>query len=241
MAKARTSKPRELSLEDQLRALDADEVPGDPVRRDLDSDPMQPSAERVEWARKRDEIVGRLRQRENKRLADPGPDEGGRYSPPLLSKEFAEIVEVAPKDIGKELPKDSQFPKRIATQRMIDRYRAQGLLTKRQWRAADRLWRIWRESGRDPNIIGNYSPDLIRGAVDPDAKMIGRTEAVAEWEDCRRLCGGLGFGVLVDVVVWDRSAGDWARSKGHSKGLSKHIGMAFLAGSLDVLAAHFRY
>lgn len=232
---------QEVSLEEQLRELDANEVPGDPVRiLDSDGDFKQPNPERVEWARKRAEIVARLRRREAKRMADPGKDASGNFGPSPYAV-VGHVVDVAPKDLGAELPKDSAFPKRITTQRMIDRYKAQGLLTARQWKAGDRLWRIWRDSGRDPNIIGNYSPDVIRGAADPDGRMIGRTEAVADWEDCRRLCGVLGFQVLVDVVIWDRSANDWALSKRHSAKLSRHIGMAFLRGGLDVLAAHFRY
>ncbi|MDP2377771.1 hypothetical protein [Reyranella sp.] len=237
-------RPRELSLEEQLRQLDANEVPGDPVRIiDSDSGFAQPSAERVAWVTKRNDIVARLRKREGKRLADPGPDEGGRFSPPpVVRHQHGHIIEVAPKELDKELlPKFSQFPKRVTTQRMIDRYKAQGMLTVRQWRAGDRLWRIWRDSGRDPKLIGNYSPDVIRGATDPDAKMIGRTEAVADWENCRRLCGVLGFGVLVDVVIWDQSASDWAASKRTSRRDCATVGMAFLRLGLDTLAAHFRY
>lgn len=244
MGSKRKHRERELSLEEQLRELDANEVPGDPVRmRDVAgrTGPLiQPSPERVAWVRKRADIVARLRKREGKRLADPGKDASGNFSPSPYAV-VGHVIGVAPKDLGTELPKDGSFPKRIETQRMIDRYRAQGLLTARQWKSADRLWRIWRDSGRDPNLIGNYSPDAIRGTTDPDAKMIGRTEAIADWEDCRRLCGVLGFGLVVDVVIWDHSAADWAARKGHSTRDQATIGMALLRGTLDTLTAHFRY
>jgi len=236
--KNKAPKQRERSLERQLCELD-DAAPPGPVVVNGTLEP--PSAERRAWSRERLGIVGRLRRRRAKQLADPGPDEGGRYSPSPYALQHGHTVEVAPKDLGKELPKDSQFPKRITTQRMIDRYRAQGLLTVRQWRAADRLWRIWRETGRDPSMIGNYSPDRVHSAPDPDRKIIGRTDAVADWEDCRRLCGVLGFGVLVDVVIWDRSASDWAAAKRTPARDCATVGMAFLRLGLDTLAAHFRY
>jgi len=229
------------SLDEQLAAHDAAEPRDGIVLDPEDATPGAPSADRRAWARRRLQLVGEVRHRDSKRMRDPGPDEGGRMSASPYVLQHGHVEEVAPKDLGKELPKDSQFPKRIATQRMIDRYETKKLLTARQWRAGDRLWRIWRESGRDPSLIGNYSPTTIRGTLDPDRKMIGRTEAVADWEECRRLSGVLGFSALVDVVIWDRSASDWARSKGHSARVSADIGMAFLRGGLDVLAAHFRY
>ncbi len=248
MGAKRKLKPRdraqEMSLEEQLRELDANEVPGDPVRmRDVagTTGPLiQPSPERVAWVRRRDDIVARLRRREAKRMADPGKDASGNFRPSPHAA-AGHIVEVAPKDLGSELPKDSALPERIATQRMIDLYKAQKFLTVRQWKSADRLWRIWRDSGRDPNLIGNYSPEVIRGATDAHERMIGRTDAVAEWEECRRLSGVLGFSLLVDVVVWDRSAADWAARKGHSVRDQATIGMALLRGTLDTLTAHFRY
>lgn len=232
----RKPRERELSLEEQLRDLDANQPPG-PLW--FDGKLLPPSADRMAYVRRRQDIVSRIRRRQMKALTDPGPDPSGNYSPsPLAAR--GHVIEVAPKDL-KASADSISFPKRTATQRMIDRYKAQGLLTARQWRAGDRLWRIWRDSGRDPNLIGNYSPDAIRGAADPDAKMIGRTEAVADWEECRRLCGVLGFGVLVDVVIWDKAASDWAATKRTPVRDCATVGMAFLRLGLDTLAAHFRY
>ena len=229
-----------LTLEQQLAAVGDLPLATGPYDVGLDGDLHR---RRVAWHDSRRDLQDRIRARDAKRarVVDPGPDASGNYDVSPYQIAHGHQVEVAPKDLGKELPKDSQFPRRITTQRMIDRYKAQGLLTKRQWRAGDRLHRIWRDTGRDPSLTASYSPDQVRGNIDPDARAIGRTEAVADWEDCRRLCGGLGFGVLVDVVIWDKAAGEWARSKGHSIRDSGAIGMAFLTGGLDVLAAHFRY
>lgn len=234
-------KPKELSLEEKLRELDANEVPGDPVRV-LDSDGgfRQPSPERITWVRERADVATKLRRREAKRLADPGPNDSGHFAPSPYSAR-GHTIGTAPKELGTELPKHSAYPKRNETQRMIDRYQKQGFLTVRQWKSANRLWRIWRDSGRDPSMIGNYSPDRIPGAADVHDRMIGKTEAVADWEDCRRLCGVLGFELLVDVVIWDRTAADWAAGKGHPTRDQATIGMALLRGTLDTLTAHFRY
>jgi hypothetical protein len=227
---------RDLSLDEQLRELDENAPPGPLWCFDK---LMPPSAERIEYVRKRQEIVDRLRRREGKRLADPGPDEGGRLAPSPYALQHGHLVEDAPKELRSS--PDSSFPKRITTQRMIDRYKAMGVLTARQWRAADRLWRMWRDTGRDPTLTASYSPDRIQGSGDPDARMVGRSGAVAEFENCRRLVGVLGFGVLVDVVIWDQTAADWATRNKHPKRVSGAIGVAFLRAGLDALAKHFRY
>jgi hypothetical protein len=71
------------------------------------------------------------------RLVDPGPDEGGRFSPSPYLLQHGHSVEVAPQEL--RITKDSSFPKRITTQRMIDRYRVHGHITLVQWKAADIL------------------------------------------------------------------------------------------------------
>lgn len=228
---------RELSLEEQLRDLD-DSAPAGPVWS-FDK-LMPPSAERVAYVRQRQELVTRLRRREAKAMADTGPDASGNFGvSPYAAR--GHVVEAAPKDLGNEIPKHSNKPDRIATQRVIDRYRAQGFITVRQWRAADRFWRIWRETGRDPCMSASYSPDQIRGSQDPDARMVGRSAAVAELDECRRLLGVLGFGCLTDIIIWDLPAGAWARTKRTSARDSAAVGMAFLRQGLDLLQTQFRY
>jgi hypothetical protein len=235
---------QEKSLEEQLRELDENEVPGDPVRmRDVAgrTGPLiQPNAERVAWAKRRADIVARLRKREGKRMADPGPDASGNYAPSPYAA-AGHVVEMAPKDLGKELPRSSALPLRIATQRMIDRYRAQHFITARQHRAADRLLRIWHQTGRDPKLIANYSPDQVRGSADPDARMVGRGDAVAEWESCSKLTGVLGFELLVHVVIWDRPASEWTTRKSMPDRRRMAFAMDMLVQNLEILARHFRY
>lgn len=248
MGKRRNAKAavrtQELSLEEQLRQLDENEPPGTPVRdfgiAGQEGAYLQPSAERVAWVKRRAEIVARLRRREAKRMADPGPNESGNYAPSPYAA-AGHVVEAAPKDLGKEIPRNSAFPLRIATQRVIDRYRAQGFITAREHRAADRLLRIWHQTGRDPKLIANYSPDQVRASADPDARMVGRGDAMAEWDACTALTGVLGFELLVHVVVWDRPAGEWTTKKSMPDRRRMDFAMDMLRQNLDILARHFRY
>lgn len=235
----------ERSLEEQLREHDADEVPGDPVRDNFTDTLNTPSAERVEWVRKRNEILGKMRTRTLSLMADH-PDEAGRFSPSPYLVQHGHVIEDAPRQLkikerGKHGVDDSAFPKRIATQRMLDRYHVQHLITRRQWRGGDRLWRLWRSTGLDPKLCANYSPDIISSSGDPDARMVGRGDAMADYLAAMAKVGAVGAGVLVYVVVWDGSAQDWALSRGHSRRLASAVGQAFLSDSLDILAAHFGY
>ena len=178
-------------------------------------------------------------ERGGERLRDPGPDEGGRYSPSPWHLQHGHLVEVAPKEL-RSTP-DSSFPKRIATQRMIDRYRAQGIITMAQWKAANRLWSLWRATGLDPKMCANYSPDIVSGGGSTDGRMIGRSDGVAEYVNAMGKVSRAAIPCLVHVVIIDGSASDWARLKGHSIRLSAGIGVAFLRAALDELAAHFGY
>lgn len=178
-------------------------------------------------------------ERVGERLRDPGPDEGGRYSPSPLMLQHGHVVEVAPKEL-RSTP-DSSFPKRIATQRMIDRYRVQGIITMAQWKAANRLWTIWRATGLDPKMCANYSPDIVSGGGSTDGRMIGRSDGVAEYVNAMGKVSRVAIPCLVHVVIIDGSASDWARIKGHSIRLSAGIGVAFLRAALDELVAHFGY
>lgn len=232
------------SLEQQLRELEANEVPGTPVKaRGFAGDAgyfVQPSPERVAWAKNRHDKASRLRRREAKRLADPGPDQSGNYGPtPAAAR--GHVVEIAPKDLGTDLPKHSAFPKRVATQCMIDRYKAQGLITARQWRAGDRMYRLWRELGREPALTAGYSPDRIKTATDPDAKMVGRSQADAEIEACRALMGVLGFDLIEHVIRWGMPAGEWKTRKAMPNRRRMDFAMEMLRQNLEILARHFRY
>lgn len=243
MARKNKPKPRELSLEEQLRVLDDNAPPG-PLMFDGPSglELATPSAERMEYVRKRADIVARLRKREAKALADPGRDEGGRMSPSPYALQHGHRVETAPKSLGKELPKDGAFPKRIVTQRVIDRYKAHKHITGREWLAADRLLQTWHEARVTPTTTALYSPThgVINKMPSSDEKIARHMEAavtmVEIWEAgvpwrCR--------GCVQAVVIDDMSAADWARKRGYGQNQSKTHGLARLRQGLQALADYF--
>lgn len=239
MARGRKTATRapERSLEEQLRELDENEVPGEPVR--IGDFLNQPSAERVAWAAKRAEIVGRLSMRKSKLMRDH-PDEGGRYSPSPYLVQHGHKVEVAPQDL--RTTKDSAFPKRILTQRRIDRYlHVDKVINSVQHKAGARMWSLWYATGLEPKMCANYSPDIVSGGGSPDGRLVGRIDAVEEYVTTMKKVSRVLVPVLVHVVITNGSAGDWARLKGYSARVSGSIGVAFLCEGLNELANQFGY
>lgn len=174
------------------------------------------------------------------RMVDTGPDEGGRWSPSPWLLQHGHVVETAPKDLGGELPKDSAFPKRIATQRMIDRYRTHGHITPVQWAAASRLWELFHGAGWNPRITSGYS-----GKVDNEtthgAQLSHRIEAAELYLKAMMAVPYRAKGVVIHVVIIDAAASDWARVRGHSARDSARHGMDRLRAGLSALAKHFAY
>lgn len=246
--KANKTMRTEPSLEEQLRELEENAPPGPVMWNMADGLKLdEPSAERREYARKRIALLDAIRDRDRKRLADPGPDASGRFAPSPLHVQHGHIVEDAPKtlkiaDRGKVAPHDSAFPKRIATQRMIDRYCAQGIISRRQHRAAERLWKQWRATGLDARMCASYDPDQIRGsASSADERMAGRSDAIAAYLTTVGKVSRAVRPCLQHVVIYDGSAAGWAALRGHSARVSGPIGLAFLTEALDELAVHFGY
>ena len=113
------------------------------------------------------------RIKERTRLIDPGPDASGRYSPSPYALQHGHQVETAPKEL-RSTP-DSSFPKRVATQRMIDRYKARSQLTLPQFRAAEFLLAAWDESGLEPKLVAGYDPVTVQGSSTKDALIAKRS------------------------------------------------------------------
>lgn len=172
------------------------------------------------------------------RLYDPGPDEGGRYSPSPFMLQHGHVVEVAPRSLRSS--PDSSFPKRIATQRMIDRYRVHGFITPAQWAAASRLWELFHGAGWNPRITSGYS-----GRVDNDtthsAQLSHRIEAADQYLKAMMAVPYRAKGVVIHVVIIDSAASDWARVRGYSARDSRRHGLDRLRGGLSALARHFGY
>lgn len=175
--------------------------------------------------------------RERDRLRDSGPDPSGNYSPnPYAAR--GHVIEIAPKDLDEVLPRNSQFPKRIATQRAIDRYLAHGLIGSTEWAAAEALLRYWTDAGMHSNVSAGYDPVMVQSSPD----MSGR---IAKWLDAAlgftRLMNAVPYrcqGVVRAVVIEDRNASDWARLRGFRHHDSERHGLVRLRSGLSALATH---
>ena len=178
--------------------------------------------------------------RDTRRLVDPGPDEGGRFSPSPFALQHGHTVEVAPKGLGTELPKDSSFPKRIATQRMIDRYHRAKHITDEQWAAGCRMWSLFHSAGWNPRITSGYT-GKVDNETNHGAQLSHRVEAADEYFKALMAVPYRAKGVVIHVVVIDAPASDWARVRGYKGRDSESHGMKRLRAGLSALADYFGY
>lgn len=230
----RKPRERELSLEEQLRDLDANQPPG-PLW--FDGKLLPPSADRMAYVRRRQDIVSRIRRRQMKALTDPGPDPSGNYRPsPMAAR--GNVVEVAPKDLRSSATSDS-FPKRVTTQRVIDTYRARGHIDDREWAAGNHLWELFVSAGAEFRVTSGYDPIFVQSSQDTD-RIIARRVDAATW--LNEIWANLPWrskGCVRAVVIEDRWASDWARDRGYSKNQSRTHGLERLRLGLQGLADYF--
>jgi DNA-directed RNA polymerase specialized sigma24 family protein len=193
---------------------------------------------------KRDRALARAKTRAAAReekarakLRDVGPDPGGNYSVnPYAAR--GHIVEVAPKEL-RDNPNSTQFPKRIATQRMIDRYLAHGHISDAEWKAADAMWQAWLHAGLEARVCAGYDPDAVSGGrVSTDGIVAARIDGAAAMEHLLAQMPARCRGVVRAVVIEDISASDWARERGYGERASKSHGLARLSQGLSALAQH---
>jgi hypothetical protein len=239
MGKRRKPKPPPPpTLEQQLAAM--------PARPELD--PAEPwmdaagSAAQIAWDRKRQDLLDRIRHRDADaaRIVDPGKNLAGHFDvSPYAAR--GHDVGVAPKKLGAEIPKDGSFPRRIETQRMIDRYKVRSQITFRQFRAAEFLLEAWQTSGLEPKMVAAYDPVNVRSSSTKDALIASRVDATSTWLALMEVVPYHSRGVVTAVVIEDRSAGDWARGRGYRPDDSGRIGMRRLRAGLQALADHLNY
>lgn len=232
---SRKNKQRKLALtlEQQLEAL------GKRPRLD----PREPwmdyygAQAQVEWDKRTRELREAIKYRDAKRLRDPGPDVSGNYdvSPFMLAKGHkAEVV-----DRELRTGPDTSFPRRIATQRMIDRYMAHGHIDGDEWLAADKLWRLFVESGARFSDTANYSPIFIESTTDIDAIIAEKLDAATLLNGIWRELPWRSKGCVRAVVIEDRPASDWSQAAGYSVRQSKNHGMTRLRHGLQRLVELF--
>lgn len=175
------------------------------------------------------------------RMVDTGPDEGGRWSPSPWLLQHGHVVETAPKDLGGELPKDSAFPKRIATQRMIDRYRTHGHIDLREWRAANHLWTLWHEAGLNARLASGYDPVMVQSSKSTDGLVAKKVDAATMFVSVMAGVPYRSAGVVRAVVIEDWSASQWANGRGFVGRDSERHGLARLRPGLQALARILGY
>ena len=178
------------------------------------------------------------RRADARAVRDGGPDESGRYG---ISSYAARghVVETAPRELRSN--PDSQYPKRITTQRILDRYLSGGLITEKQWKAGDRVWQLYVATGLMPNLTASYSPVFVDNVGDPEKRMIGREDATLQLMKTMTNIGGMGASCARFVIIEDGSAADWAKTKGCGNRTCGSVGMFVLRGALDDLIRIFGY
>lgn len=228
-------------LEQMLQAHDAAEPPDGIVLDHRDGAPYAPSAERQAWVRHRLALVGAIRRRQAKALRDPGRDHAGNYDVHPHQLAHGHKAGLAPPDL--RASPESSFPRRIETQRYIDRCLVRGHLSRRQHQAAERFLSDWTATGRNSLVSVAYAPRLVDGGtMHPERRMIGRTGAVIEYEKAVAELGRLERACVQAVVIEDMTASDWARSRGVQREQSAQaVGTFTLRAALDTLSDHYGY
>lgn len=178
----------------------------------------------------------RVAAKRAERLRNVGPDASGNYSPNPYAVR-GHIVEVAPKEL-RDNPNSQQFPKRIVTQRMIDRYLAHGHITDSEWKAADAMWRAWCDSGLEARVCAGYDPDAVSGGGSTDGVVAARIDGAGSMVAMLGLIPTRCRGVVRAVVIEDMTASAWARQWGYGQRASERHGIDRLSQGLRALAQH---
>lgn len=226
-----------LTLEKQIEALGArPEFPT--IDEPWMGDHVQPViAAQVKWDREVSGLRESIRRRDAKRMRDPGPNESGKYgvSPFVVAK--GHVVEVAPHikaSMGSE-----QFPKRVATQRIIDRYKAHGHISPAEWLAANKLWELWVGAGAEFSVCAGYDPVFVQTSPSTDHIAWKRVDSAAMFNAIWDELPWRSKGCVRAVVIEDLPAADWARARGYGQRQSKEHGMGRLRLGLQALVVHF--
>lgn len=178
----------------------------------------------------------RLAAKRAERLRNVGPDASGNYGVnPYAAR--GHVVEIAPKEL-RDNPNSQQFPKRIVTQRMIDRYLAHGHITDAEWKAADAMWRAWVDAGLEARVCAGYDPDAVSGGGSTDGTVAARIDGADTMVSMLGLIPTRCRGVVRAVVIEDISASAWARKWGYAQRASEEHGLARLSQGLSALAQH---
>ncbi|CAB4167474.1 hypothetical protein UFOVP860_22 [uncultured Caudovirales phage] len=237
--KGKTPKPPMLSLEEQLRRHDED-PPDGPVMNDrgkglkLDA----PSVERAQWANRRIELVDAIRRRDGKRMRDPGRDASGNFGPSPYA-ERGHRMETAPREM-RDRP-ESQFPKRLSTQRVVDRLLDRGVISAMEWRAAKALWEAYCGAGEAARLVAAYSPNSVHSTPDPDGLACKRIDAGGHYMALRSMIPARCLGVVIHVVINDWELSAWGLRTVRSERARRQQGEKRISKGLSALARRLKY
>jgi hypothetical protein len=132
--------------------------------------------------------------------------------------------------------------RRVMDQRPIDRYRARGTITDRQWRAADRIAALAFRAGLQPRVTARYD-DMPRAPASAETAITSADRARSDYLHAMADLGrGTALaGVVVAVCVMEQTAEEWGRQNGRYNGKTAVVeGMTTLRLALDRLALHWR-
>lgn len=178
----------------------------------------------------------RVAAKRAERLRNIGPDASGNYGVnPYAAR--GHLVEVAPKEL-RDNPNSQQFPKRIVTQRTIDRYLAHGHISAQEWKAAETLLRFWHEAGLHAKVTSGYDPVMVQSSPNMDARLAKYLDGALGYTRLMRAVPYHRQGVVRAVVIEDMIASDWARRRGYRRHDAERRGLGALRAGLQALVVH---
>ncbi len=180
-----------------------------------------------------------IRQREaSRRLVDPGADASGRFDvSPFAAR--GHTIEVAPKELRSS--PDSSFPKRIVTQRVIDRYRAHHHISEREWKAANAVWELWCEAESNARMTAGYDPVRVQTSSNIDGVVAKRLDAAVAFVHLMRVVPPRCQGVVRSVVIEDWTVGDWLNLRSHRRAHPGAYAFTRLRRGLSAIAGFLGY
>jgi len=247
MSKRIRSRKIALTLEGQYTALGMRPVGAmEPLQRWFATEPWMggfisaAAFRQVEWDRRARELREAIRRRDAKRARDPGPDVSGRFdvNPFLVAK--GHKVEVAPKHLRSD-PDSQSFPKRMTTQRVIDRLKARGTISHREWMAGTVLWERWSQAVTGDRLVSAYEFITTYGSPNIDRLVEKRLDAAMVYLDCMALIPVRFRGVVMHVVVDDLDLSAWGVKTAKSERSRRRRAAKLLTRGLSALAKGLGY
>ena len=177
--------------------------------------------------------------RADDRLRDSGPDASGNYGVnPYAAR--GHDVEVAPKELRSNAASE-QFPKRITTQRAVDRYLARGYITRAEWQAANALWSLWCEAELEARVTSGYDPVMVQSSPNMDGRIAKRLDGAVRFLALMRAVPYRSRGIVHAVVIQDWTVTDWDHLARRQSGDSTNHAFARLRSGLSAIAVDLGY